>query len=91
VAGGPENTAAPQVFSLSGVSAAVYKPDVHLGRISLRKPRLLTPDRALILTFRDSHADSHEWPLMVDLGHRVAQGFVGESHEAVVGLAQFKD
>ena len=29
--------------------------------------------------------------LPIDLGHRVAQGFVGESHEAAVGLAQLKD
>jgi len=48
-------------------------------------------ERAIFLTFRDSQTDRGEWPLPVDLGDRVAQGFVGDSHKAAVGLAQLKD
>jgi hypothetical protein len=29
--------------------------------------------------------------LLIDLAHRVAQGFVGDSHEAAVGVAQLQD
>src|SRR6478736_5961360 len=48
-------------------------------------------ERAMFLTFRDSQTDRGEWPLPVDLGHRVVQGFVGESHEAAIGLAQLEN
>src|SRR5215470_7676152 len=48
-------------------------------------------ERAMFLTFCNSQTDRGEWPLPVDLGHRVAQGFVGESHEAAIGLAQLED
>jgi hypothetical protein len=78
-----------------GAASAGFGPMVRVALPEAVRPAgfltLLTPDRALILTFRDSQADSGEWPLPVDLGHRVAQGFVGDSHEAAVGLAQLKD
>src|SRR4029077_13138644 len=48
-------------------------------------------ERGMFLTSRDSQTDRGEWPLPVDLGHRVAQGFVGESHEAAIGLAQLEN
>src|SRR5438874_3270583 len=54
-------------------------------------PMVLEVGTSNFPNFRDSQTDRGEWPLPVDLGHRVAQGFVGDSHEAAVGIAQLKN
>ena len=58
-------------------------------RLRVSKPRAAPPTRRLAISLRS--CGGGEWPLAVDLGHRVAQGFVGDSHEAAVGLAQLKN